>query len=415
MRRITRRRALQDVALAFGAAGLAPALAPAASVWAATQDIATGAPRVIPFAGQHQAGIATPQQAHACFASLDYTGREEADLAALLRDWSQAAGRMTAGFTAVATSDSQDSPPADSGEALGLLPARLTVTFGLGPALFTAIRSLRPRRPAQLQPLPPFSTDRLDPLISGGDLAIQACADDPYVAFHAVRMLLALATGRAQLRWMLRGFLPSDQVQSGTVRNLMGFKDGTANPTPADPFFDPTVWVQPADAPAWLRSGSYLVVRRIRMRLGHWDGSDFGEQEQTFGRLRGNGAPLTGGGEFTPPDFDARSGGLPVIPLDGHIRRAHSSFNGGARILRRGYAYSDGVADSARGDLASGGLDAGLLFLAYMRDPGQFIRIQSSLAELDHLNEYVVHVGSAIFAVPPGASQGGFVGETLLG
>jgi deferrochelatase/peroxidase EfeB len=322
---------------------------------------------------------------------------------------------MTEGRPASGSPNSPGTPPADSGEALDLMAARLTVTVGLGGSIFAGIPGLRIHRPAPLQQLPPFSTDNLQPGISDGDLCIQACADDPYVAFHSIRMLLAIATGRASLRWMLRGFLPADQARPQTPRNLMGFRDGTANPTPSDPIFDPTVWVQPSDDPAWLRGGSYLVVRRVRMRLGQWDASDFGEQQGTFGRFRSSGAPLTGGDEFTPPDFGAQSNGVPVIPLDAHIRRANFSVNGGARILRRGYMFSDGTAAPSTGDLASGGIDAGLLFLAYMRDPAQFIRIQSSLAQLDHLNEYIDHVGSALFAVPPGASPGGYIGETLLG
>lgn len=415
MRQITRRRALQEAALAVGAAGIGSALAPAATALAATTGKGGATGQVIPFTGYHQAGITSPHQPHGCVASLDVTGASERDLVALLRDWSAASARMTEGRTASGSPNTPSSPPADSGEALDLLPARLTITFGLGASLFSAVPTLRSRRPAALQQLPVFSTDNLQAGISGGDLCIQACADDPYVAFHSIRMLLAMATGRARLRWMLRGFLPTDQAQPQTPRNLMGFRDGTANPTPSDPFFEPTVWLQPSDDPAWLRGGSYLVVRRIRMRLGQWDASDFGEQEGTFGRVRSIGAPLTGGNEFTPPDFAAVANGVPVIPLDAHIRRANFSVNGGARLLRRGYMFGDGTATPNTGDLGSGGLDAGLLFLAYMRDPAQFIRIQSSLAQLDHLNEYIDHVGSALFAVPPGASPGGFVGETLLG
>lgn len=412
MRHITRRRALQEVALAAGAAGLTPILGSALPGWAA--DAAVAAPsQVVPFDGTHQAGIDTPQQAHACFASLAFTSANTGDLTNLLREWSTAARRMTEGRPASGSAEVPGRPPADSGEALGLMPANLTVTFGLGPGIFK-LPGLGRLQPRLLRELPAFATDQLDPSMCGGDLAIQACADDPYVAFHAVRMLLAIGTSRVRLAWMLRGFLPSDQAAPGTRRNLMGFRDGTANPTRTEAVYNPTVWVQPYDEPGWLAGGSYLVTRRIRMLLGHWDASDFGEQQQTFGRVRGSGAPLSGGNEFTPPDYTAQANGTPVIAMDAHIRRASFAFNNGARILRRGYGFGDGTASAATGDQASGGIDAGLLFIAYMRDPGQFIRIQSSLATVDHLNEYILHVGSAIFAVPPGASDGGFVGETLL-
>jgi deferrochelatase/peroxidase EfeB len=61
------------------------------------------------------------------------------------------------------------------------------------------------------------------------------------------------------------------------------------------------------------------------------------------------------------------------------------------------------------------GLEAGLFFLAYMRDPRhQFVPIQNRLAANDSLNEYIERASSAIFAVPPGVERGGYIGGTLF-
>ncbi len=149
------------------------------------------------------------------------------------------------------------------------------------------------------------------------------------------------------------------------------------------------------------------MVRKIEMLIESWDRVRLAEQETIIGRTKGPGAPLTGGDEFAEPDFAATTNGAPVVDPAAHVRLAHHSSNGGVRILRRGYNFVDG-------NNAYGRLDAGLFFLSYQRSPAQFIALQRSLSS-DLLNEYIRHVGSAIFVVPPGASVGGFVGETLLG
>ncbi len=187
----------------------------------------------------------------------------------------------------------------------------------------------------------------------------------------------------------------------------MGFKDGTANILAEDHVaLDEHVWV-PNGKPAWLAGGSYLVVRKIEMLIESWDRVRLAEQHAIIGRTKGPGAPLSGGDEFTPPDFEASADGAPVIDTAAHVRLAHSTTNGGIRLLRRGYNYVDG-------NTSYGRLDAGLFFLAYQRSPSQFITVQRALST-DLLNEYIRHIGSAVFAIPPGASTNGFVGETLFG
>jgi deferrochelatase/peroxidase EfeB len=369
-----------------------------------------------PFTGEHQSGILTPVQDRLHFAAFDLaSGATRDQLVSLLKDWSAAAALLTQGREVGATgavSGPSTLPPSDTGEALGLPASGLTITFGLGPALFDAGRfGLEGVRPRTLQPLPRFSGDALLPQYTGGDLCIQACADDPQVAVHAIRNLSRIAFGRAALRWSQLGFgrTSSTSTSQVTARNLMGFKDGTANLKSEDPATADAVWVTAADDPAaaWLAGGSYLVARRIRMIIETWDRAQLGEQENVIGRDKGEGAPLSGGTEFTAPDLTATGPtGAQLIPKDAHVRLAHPTVNHGVQLLRRGFNYVDGNDELGR-------LDAGLFFISYQRDPQQFVTVQTSLAT-DALNEYIKHVGSGIWAVPPGASSGGWVGETLF-
>ncbi len=375
---------------------------------------------VYPFHGRHQAGIVTPAQDRLHFAAFDLSsGASRADLVELLRDWSVAAALMTAGkdvgeFGAV--DGPYDAPPEDTGEAQGLATAGLTITFGFGPSLFETAAGtdrfgLAASRPAGLVDLPHFPGDMLEEGRSGGDLCIQACANDPQVAVHAIRNLSRIAFGRAVIRWSQLGFgrTSSTSTSQSTPRNLFGFKDGTANIKAEQPdVVNEQVWVQPGDGPSWLTGGSYLVARRIRMTIETWDRTILREQETVFGRTKGEGAPLSGGTEFTEPDFTLEGReGAPLIDTTAHVRLAHPTHNGGRKLLRRGYNFVDG-------NDALGRLDAGLFFISFQRSPEQFTAVQLNLARHDALNEYTRHVGSALFVVPPGARRGGFVGESLF-
>ena len=284
-------------------------------------------------------------------------------------------------------------------------PASLTLTVGFGPGLFDRRFGLASRRPDALAPLPALPGDELEPNRSGGDLAVQACADDPQVAFHAVRNLARVGRGIVTMRWFQLGFgrTSSTSTAQSTPRNLMGFKDGTRNIKGEDTAaLEAHVWVGRESDQAWMRGGSYLVVRRIRMLIESWDRGTLADQEAVFGRTKDVGAPLTGRTEFDVPDFRAVRDGEPVIADDAHVRLASPENNGGLRILRRGYSYTDGI------DPATGQLDAGLVFLAYQKDPRtQFVPLQRRLGRADALNEYIRHTGSALFACPPGVTAAG--------
>jgi deferrochelatase/peroxidase EfeB len=370
-----------------------------------------------PFWGAHQGGIVTPSQAHSYFLALDLTAEKRDAVAALLRRWTEAAARMTAGQTAAPLGHDLEAPGADSAIALDLTPARLTVTFGFGAGLFAKDGKdrygLAARRPAALVDLPRFNGDQLVPARTGGDLSVQACADDPQVAFHAARQLAQLAYGSAEVRWAQSGFT-SKPADSGTPRNLMGFKDGTHTPAA----IDKVVWVG-AEGPDWMRGGSYVVVRRIRMALEHWDRTKVAFQEQTMGRHKYSGAPLGKRREFDALDLDRTDkDGNPIIPDGAHVRLANAATNQGAEILRRGYSYNDGVNFTAeRWPPWRQGMeyDAGLFFIAYQRDPRTgFIRIFENMAKLDMLNQFVTHVGSGMFACPGGVRPGEFIGQRLF-
>jgi len=379
----------------------------------------------VPFLGEHQAGIVTPAQDRLHFAAFDLSTTSRADLVDLMRVWTAAAARMTAGQDVGdgALPARAQTPPDDTGEALGLPPAQLTVSIGFGTALFAHPDAgdrfgLAGRRPAALADLPTFPGDALNPNRSGGDLCIQACADDPQVAVHAVRNLARLAHGVASVRYSQLGFgrTSSTSQSQDTPRNLMGFKDGTANLKLEDTSaLTQHVWVQPADEQGagrpWMTGGSYLVSRRIRMLIEPWDSTPLAEQERVIGRTKGSGAPIGQTAEFAALDLaEHTASGAPVIDPNAHVRLAHPSANGGASLLRRGYSFVDGTDNLGR-------LDAGLFFLAYQRDPRTaFTRINGQLSgkQGDALNEYIQHVGSGLWACPPGVRPGGWWGQELL-
>ncbi|TVT30562.1 Dyp-type peroxidase, partial [Amycolatopsis rhizosphaerae] len=337
-------------------------------------------------------------QARAVFVGFELRqGIDAAAVGRLMRLWTQDAAALTAGRAATA----------DPAPALAERPAGLTVTFGFGPGLFTAIG--RPEAvPAGFVPAPEFPIDRLDARWTGGDLLVQVCADDSLAVAHAVRVLVVGARPFASVRWQQSGFLPHAGVAPGaTPRNLMGQVDGTANPAPENGL-DKVVW----SADGWLAGGTTMILRRIRMDLDTWDRVAPESQERAIGRRLSDGAPLSGGIERDTPDYAVRDHhGKLVIPADAHVRRASEQANGpgSGRILRRGYSYDDGVD-------ATGQADCGLLFAAYQaRFDTQFLPIQRRLAELDALNAWTTPIGSAVFAIPPGCQEGGWIGQGLLG
>jgi deferrochelatase/peroxidase EfeB len=369
----------------------------------------------VPFYGQHQAGITTEVQNHLYFASFDIIATTKEELIQLFKDWTEAAAALTAGEAVGKETENKLIPPDDTGEAEGLSASNLTITFGVGPTLFLKDGKdrfgLQQKKPKELADLPKFAFDALEEQWSGGDVCIQACADDLQVAFHAIRNFTRMARGKAELRWGQAGFQRTKQANTKqeTPRNLFGFKDGTVNPdVKSEEEMNKHVWVQRNDGPDWLTNGSYFVIRRIQMFLEVWDRTVLKEQENTFGRYRDSGAPLGAAKEFDEADFNKKNErGELSIPETAHFRVARGE--GKEKILRRSFSYAEGM------DLKRGTFDAGLLFVSFQRSPQkQFVPMQERLSKMDQLNEYIIHRGSAVFACLPGVNKGGFIGETLL-
>ena len=394
----------------------------------------TGRRLTEPFYAPNQGGIVTALQNHTLFAAFDLTAATRDQVVTLLKAWTDAAARMTRGDTAqpVAAYGQGDNKPAgDSGEAVGLGAARLTITFGFGPGLFIKDGKdrygLGGRRPEAFVDLPPFNGEQMVAGQTGGDLSVQACADDPQVAFHAIRQLARVAYGAAEMRWTQTGFM-SNYAAEDTPRNLMGFKDGTQNPTAKRPEattggsptagLNEVVWVG-AEGPSWMRGGSYMVARRIRIALEHWDRTEVSFQEEVIGRHKRSGAPIGKQNEFDPLELDRTDkDGNPIIAETAHVRLGAPESNGGAQILRRSYSYNDGsnfTAERWPPWRQAIEFDAGLLFICYQRDPREgFIRIFEQMSKLDAMNQFTTHVGGGMFACPPGATEGSYIGQALF-
>ncbi|WP_158812653.1 iron uptake transporter deferrochelatase/peroxidase subunit [Methylocapsa sp. S129] len=411
------------LAATAGLAAVAGSHFPATPALAAAQEAGAQTPDATePFWGARQGGIVTSAQAQTYLAAFDLTTAKRADVEKLLRQWTEAAALLSIGQPVDIAAEGDYAAEPDPADVLGLSPSRLTLTFGFGAGLFVKDGhdryGLRAHRPEAFVDLPNFPGEQLAPARTGGDLLVQACADNPQVAFHAVRQLARLAYGVAQIRWVQAGFI-SDYGAKRTPRNLMGFKDGTGNPPTNDPKeMDAVVWAGD-EAPPWMRGGSYLVVRRARIALEHWDRVQVAFQEQTFGRKKLSGAPLGADGEFDPIDLDAKDpDGNPVVPENSHVRLAHQASLEGSRVLRRSYSYNDGANITAeRWPPWRQGMefDAGLIFMCYQRDLRTgFIKIFERMSRFDMMNQFVTNTGGGHFACPAGAAKGEFIGQRLF-
>ena len=360
------------------------------------------------YTGSRQRGVQTPQQRHSVLMTFDLTTTSVQDLRVLLARWSAGIAQVMAGRPLGSVQPPRvDGIAGDTGEALDLEPASLTVTLGLGPGVFDDRFGLREKAPKHLAPLPRLPSDQLRPELTGGDLCLQACADDPQVAYHAIRDLARMGRGIVNTRWTVLGFGRASAGRGQrTPRNLLGFKDGTRNLKEPDEI-EKFVWVdRDTDEVDWMRNGTYQVVRKIQMNIETWDADVVSDQERVIGRTKQEGAPLSGGSEFHTPDFTAT--GRHAIDATAHIALAAHENNGGVRILRRGYNYTDGINEL-------GHLDAGLLFICFTKEPAHFVQLQTKLGSSDLLNEYIAHIGSGIFAVPPAPARGGYLGQDLFG
>ena len=379
----------------IGGAGLALGLSGASAFFAnkeqGSKNIADGQEE-ISFYGKHQAGITTAMQKNIYFVVLDLHTKDKEEIIQLFKDWTDYSEKLVNGDLVKKDGSNALLPSSDTGETVGLNPYRLTLTFGVSASFLTKL-GLEKKRPKLFRDLPAFPKEQLREQYTGGDIVIQACADDEQVAFHAVRNLIRKGRNKVTMKWSQSGFAAiGDRME--TPRNLFGFKDGTANVT-TEKDFDKVVW---SDSQDWMKNGSYMAVRRIIMHLETWDRTNLQEQENTFGRHKESGAPFGKKNEFDEVD-------LSLLPVDSHVRLAKEV---DLPILRRSYSYSDGI------DPKTGQFDAGLLFIAFQKDPDRFVKIQTNLGADDKMNEYVTHIGSGLFACFGGVKEGGYIGQDLF-
>lgn len=413
----TSRRAVLTAGIAGAGLGITATLASqyAAKAIESGQEAAPEVPPLegatVPFYGQRQAGVDTPAPAHASFIAVNLNSEIDQDgVRRLLRILTDDAARLTQGKASLTDQEGE----------LASVAAHLTVTIGFGPRIFDIVAP--EKKPAWLKPLPAFEQiDQLQPEWNDGDLLLQLCADDPMTIAHAQRVLLKNVRTFGRVHWVQEGFRRAygSERPGQTVRNLFGQIDGTINPASEDGSMDAMVWGNHEELTPWEPGGTSLVIRRIHMNLDTWDQADRPAREDAVGRKLSNGAPLTGENERDPADLSATNElGFTVIAPYAHIRRAAATTRV-ERILRRGYSYNLPVANasglSEHGQTSGGISNSGLIFCSYQADPvQQFLPIQQRLAELDMLNTWTVPIGSAVFALPAGCQEGGFVGEGLF-
>lgn len=367
-----------------------------------------------PFYGPHQAGILTPQQASIMLVAFDVLAADKADLERLFRLLSSRFDFLTTGGAAPDTPNPR-LPPMDSG-ILGaeIYPDNLTITLSVGNSLFDDRYGLKAQKPNKLQRMDRFSNDSLDASLCHGDLLLQICANTADTVIHALRDIIKHTPDLLSVRWRWEGFISNHAARSRgkeTPINLLGFKDGTANPDSSNqPLMDSVVWVTKGQGePAWSTGGSYQAIRIIQFHVESWDRTPLKEQQTIFGRDKHSGAPLGMKNERDEPDYTADPEGS-VIALDSHIRLANprTKETQSSLMMRRGYSYSLGVSKS-------GQLDMGLLFVCYQHDLEKgFLAVQNRLNG-EALEEYVQPIGGGYFFALPGVPDNQhYLGQGLL-
>ncbi|WP_199634847.1 iron uptake transporter deferrochelatase/peroxidase subunit [Serratia sp. PAMC26656] len=409
----SRRRLLQGLGLgvlALGSSRLTQAAEKEADPLATSQDERW---QKQPFYGAHQSGILTSQQAAMMLVAFDVLASNKQDLERLFRLLTARIAFLTSGGKAPEVDPKL--PPLDSG-IMGpeIYPDNLTITVSVGTSLFDERFGLQGQKPLRLQKMTRFPNDSLDASLCHGDLVLQICANTNETVIHALRDIIKHSPDLLSVRWKREGFISAHAARSKGKEapiNLLGFKDGTANPKTGDkPLMDKVVWVaDDAGEPAWAVGGSYQALRIIRFHVEFWDRTPLQEQQTIFGREKHSGAPLGMKHEHDEPDYAKDPEGK-TIPMDAHIRLANprTPQTQSNLLLRRGYSYSIGVSNS-------GQLEMGLLFVCYQADLEKgFLTVQKRLNG-EALEEYVKPIGGGYFFALPGVKDNNdYLGSGLL-
>lgn len=373
-----------------GLAGATTVLASCAQQDSAAQAENPAVPEPISFDGKHQAGIAEAPQAQAILISYDVRRTDDlrTTVSRLLRIWTEDARSLCEG----------GHPLADLEPEMNHAAARLSITCGIGPAL---LKDLGVEKSSQVpawvrkytKGIPAFSADRLQEQWNGGDLILQVCGEQATSVAHAARHLTRAGASYCTPRWTQRGFV--DTPSGETPRNLLGFKDGTAQPRD-ERDWNEAIWDE--------FGGSAMVVRRVVFDIPGWEQLSRADRELAFGRDMKTGAPLGGTDEFEDVDVSKSDAtGLPFIDPKSHVGIAAGE---GTNMRRRAYNWDNDVTVDA---------ESGLIFIAFQNDPDNaFTPLQHKLSDNDRMNTWMTHIGSAIFWVFPGTTEGSHWGETLL-
>ena len=361
------------------------------------------------FHGERQAGVLEQPAPHGLLAGFRCVDPDRVALAGTMRRLSDEIEALVGGRPA-AELDAQ-LPPTDNGVLGEVTDPGLVATLSVGASLFDGRYGLAARKPRELVTMPFLANDRLDPRRSHGDLLLVLQGREPDVCLHALRRVMRRTRANLVLHWLQDAFTRPDakplagQTQS---RNLLGFKDGTANPDASDAeLMRRLVWTSSGE-PAWTAGGTYQAVRVIRMLVERWDRASLTEQENLIGRHKGSGAPLSGSSESEAPVFADDPDGERT-PLDAHIRLANprDRRTAGKELLRRGFSYSRGM-DGA------GMLDQGLAFISYQSRLAHFLETNDRLKG-EPLEEYLRPEGGGFFFVLPGVTRDGdHLGRSLL-
>ena len=421
-------------ALLLGAAGLAGSAVCPAQAQAPTHDHAISADSLAadhshdaaphdfdndstretqPFYGLHQSGVVNPQPAAAIVAAFDVLATSRADLQRLFETLTDRIAFLTKGGDLGPTNPQLPAP--DNG-ILGpdVFPDNLTVTVGVGASLFDERFGLAAQKPTRLVAMEQFPNDALQAERCHGDLMLQFCANTAETNIHAMREIVRATPDLLSVRWTMNGFLPPHTLKKlgkDTIRNLLGFKDGTANIDAQDgALMDKLVWIGPhSDEPEWAHGGSYEVVRLIHMTVERWDRTPLGEQQTIIGREKMSGAPL--GLTRERDDFNYVGAQGTTIPADAHIRLANPRTPGTEKnlILRRPYNF-------ARDSITKAGqLEMGLMFICFQSDLDAGFRAVQTRLNGEPLEEYIKPFGGGYFFILPGVRDaGGYLGKGLV-